>query len=241
MRTLGVQDELRTFYQAADIFVDSFPLCSETALLEAATYGVVPVRYCPYSPEADILCTDAPSIEPHLFRAKTLDEYRAFLSHLIEDSAFRSSLGERIKQAVLEVHCGDTWRRFPEEAYLRAARAASANELAGWPGSLDDPSFHELDILVDRLHARSGFSRYFDQSVQAHLRFLPIQLRICLWGRMFKSVGRRRLLREWLGRPRPTPHRDGLRFEEIFHAMASEKRRSRDTHLPGRSAEDSDV
>ena len=241
IRTLGAQGELSTFYQAADIFVDSFPLCSETALLEAATYGVVPVGYCPHSPEAEILCTDAPGIEPHQFRAKTLDEYKALLAYLIQDGTFRSVLGERIKQAVLELHCGDAWRRFPEEVYLRAAGAACANELAGWTGGPEGTSFDELDILVDRLHTKGGFSHGFDANALAHLRLLPPHLRIWLWGRMVEGGGRGRVLRKFLGKALPAPRQDRARFEDIIGTIASAKRRSRDPRLPGRSAEDSDV
>jgi hypothetical protein len=229
MRTLGVQDELSTFYQAADIFVDSFPLCSETALLEAATYGVVPARYCPHSPEAEVLCTDAPSLEPHLLRATTLDEYKALLSRLIQDGAFRSALEERIRRAVLEVHCGDTWRRFPEEAYLRAAGAAYAGEPASWTGPAEGTSFDELDILVDRLHTKGGFSGGFEHSVQAHLRLLPPHLRIWWQGRMFGWGGYGRLLAERLGKALPAPRGKRARFEDVLSDIASAKRRAPST------------
>jgi hypothetical protein len=240
IRTLGVQGELSAFYQAADIFVDSFPLCSETALLEAATYGVVPVRYCPHPPEAEVLCTDAPGIEPHLLRARTLDEYRAFLSRLIRDGAYRSALGERIRRAVLEVHCGDTWRRFAEEAYLRAAAVASARQSAGWTGAPQGTSFDELDILVDRLHIKGDFSRRFDQSVQAHLRLLPPHLRLWWQGKMFGWGGYGRLVGERLGRAFPRPRENRARFEDVLSDIASGKR-ARGPRLPGRSAEDTDV
>jgi hypothetical protein len=209
IRTLGWQAELTIFYQAADIFVDSFPLCSETALLEAATYGVVPASYCPYSPQAEILCTDVPSIEPNLFCARTLDEYKTLLSHLIEDAPFRSALGERIRQAVLEVHCGNAWRRFPQEVYLRAASVASVDRLTGWAGSSDCPSFSELDRVLERLHTKGGFSRGFDENFQSHLRLLPPHLRIWLLGKMFE--GGRAL--------------DPARFEATISAIASGKSR----------------
>jgi hypothetical protein len=209
IRTLGWQAELTIFYQAADIFVDSFPLCSETALLEAAAYGVVPASYCPYSSEAEILCTDVPSIEPNLFCARTLDDYKSLLSQLIEDAPFRLALGERIRRAVLEVHCGNAWRRFPQEVYLRAAAVAAVDGLRGWTDNPGCKSCSELDIVLDRLHAKGGFSRGFDENFQSHLTLLPPHLRIWLLGKMFE--GGRAL--------------DPARFEATISAIAPRKSR----------------
>ena len=184
MRVLGEQFDTDVFYQAADVYIDSFPFCGETALLEAAVRDVAVVSYCQHPPRAEILCTSAPALPNRLFRATNLTEFQKLLARLIDDEAFRRSQGEYVKQAVLEVHSGDAWRRFLRDVYSTAAVVAPV------PVSVDETddsaykSTSEVDVLLNWFHRSSGKSRGVDATIQAYIRRLPIGLRVWIWGKI---------------------------------------------------------
>jgi hypothetical protein len=235
IRTLGWRHDIDIFYQAADIFVDSFPLCSETALLEAASYGVAPISYCCQPGQADILCTDTPSLETGLFRVPGLAEYMGVLSHLVEDDAFRSRLGERARQAVLHVHTGAGWCRFLHAVYHQAAIAGPAAMTRRQIDDLDGRSIGELDLWLDRLHTKGGFSRGIDASLQAHVRLLPFGSRTWLWSKLRErgcprgwglllSPGLGKWVERRLRKPPSTFSVDAARFEAAISTIARESR-----------------
>jgi Glycosyl transferases group 1 len=90
--------ETSIFYQAADIYVDSFPFVSITSLLEAGSFGVPLVTRYPYTSDAcATLGADMPGLSGNLIRVSTLEEYTTSLSRLIEDDDYRLSLGEATK------------------------------------------------------------------------------------------------------------------------------------------------
>jgi hypothetical protein len=185
MRVLGVQIGTDVFLQAADVYIDSFPFCGETALLEAAVRGVAVVSYCQHPPRAEILCTSTPALPNQLFRATSLTEFQTLLSHLIGDEAFRRSRGEYVKQAVLEVHSGDAWRRFLRDVYFNAATIAPIRVS---PDETDDSAYKvtsEVDVLLDWFHRSSGMSRGADKTIQAYIRRLPIGLRVWICAKIF--------------------------------------------------------
>jgi hypothetical protein len=185
MRLLGEQFDTDAFHQAADVYVDSFPFCSETAFLEAAVYGAALVSHCQHPPRAEILCTSTPALPDAVFRTTNLAQFQALLSRLIEDEAFRRSRGEDARQAVLETHSGDGWRRSLRDVYLNAATVAPASVP---PDDSEDGAYKstgELDVLLNWFHRSSGFSRGLDKSIQAHVRRLPMGLRIRVCGKLF--------------------------------------------------------
>ncbi len=181
IRAMGIHYDTEVFYRAADIYVDSFPICSETAFLEAASHGVASVSCCPHPDEASSLCTDVPSLDTALFRAGTPDELGVLLSRLIEDAAFRALAGERLRQAVCDMHSGDGWRRILHAVYRQASSSPAVAVATPLERGKDRWSSTDLDVLLVGIHGASGFSRGLDARLQAEFARLPFALRAGIW------------------------------------------------------------
>jgi hypothetical protein len=112
------------YYQAADIYVDSFPFTSITSLLEAGSYGVPVVTRFPFPAESAILGPDAPGLTGTLKVTRSLDEYRAVLARWISDAEERSALGEATRASIESRHFGAHWEAALAATYESASRAA---------------------------------------------------------------------------------------------------------------------
>ena len=71
VRVLPARADTELFYQAADVYVDSFPVPSITSLLEAGAFGVPVVTRCSHSTRAATLCADAPGLREVLRVTRT--------------------------------------------------------------------------------------------------------------------------------------------------------------------------
>jgi glycosyltransferase involved in cell wall biosynthesis len=124
IRVLGQTEETAVFYQAADIYVDSFPFVSITSLLEAGSYSIPLVsRYHYSSDSCEIFGADMPGLSGNLIRAKDLEEYTRVLSHLIEDEDYRLRLGESTREKIAHKHWGENWQNTLENLYICASNA----------------------------------------------------------------------------------------------------------------------
>ena len=196
IRSLAATTETALFYQAADIYVDSFPFGSNTSLLQAASYGVPVVTRHPYSDACDILGSDMPGLDGNLIRVTNLDEYTAVLSRLAEDQDYRAALGAATRERVAEQHWGPSWQRTLETVYDRAATLPRVN---GTSAQADERSLDEPDVYIPRIH---GGNFDPDWVVYVHLRAMPLAERWRHWVRLSARWGSRLpisyLLPEWL-------------------------------------------
>lgn len=177
------REDTAIFYQAADIYVDSFPFISTTSLLEAGSYGVPLVSRYPYSNASEILGADMPGLSDNLIRVRELDEYTAVLSRLVEDEDFRLSVGEATKSKILEIHTGNNWQRSLENVYLRAAALPRETVQSV---AIDRMFVGEPDIFVPRVHS-ADFN--LDSLIQSYLPIMPLNQRLLHWFRLVKKYG----------------------------------------------------
>src|SRR5690606_12343399 len=89
---LGERIDTAAYYQAADIYVDSFPFGSTTSLLEAGSCGVPLVGLFPFSERSAILGPGTPALARCLIRVRALHDYHGVLSRLILDGDLRREL-----------------------------------------------------------------------------------------------------------------------------------------------------
>ena len=175
IRVLAETEDTAVFYQAADIYVDSFPFTSITSLLEAGSYGVPLVSQYPYHSNSDackILGSDAPGLTDNMLLAGDLNEYTKILSNLIQDEEFRLSLGERTQIKITNFHTGTHWQRFLEEVYIRAANVSKTNINLD---SKDDQMFTgEPDVFIPYIHG-------WDINLDWHICLMPIHQRLRHW------------------------------------------------------------
>jgi glycosyltransferase involved in cell wall biosynthesis len=184
IRVLEQTEDTAVFYQAADIYVDSYPFVSNTSLLEAGSYGVPLVTRYPFSDACEILGADMPGLTGNLIRVRNLEDYTAVLSGLVEDEEFRLSVGEATKKKIAETHWGINWQHSLEKAYHRAA-TLPRKTVSSAP--MDKMFLSEPDVFLPRIH---GQQFDFDSLIQeAALKFMPLDQRLLHWMRLVKKYG----------------------------------------------------
>jgi len=192
---LGRRSDTAIFYEAADIYVDSFPFSSITSLLEAGSYGVPLVSYCPHSEEAEVLCAGAPGLVDTLIRVSDLKHYEVTISQLIKDVDFRLRVGEATKEKILDTHSRDDWNRCLQRVYLKTAEILPITIM---PNNLEDEHVGELDILVNHLYGSfNGLGSIIDR----YARYLPYISRLRLLVKMLnltRAFSFGMFLPEWL-------------------------------------------
>ncbi len=196
VRALGVCDDTELYYQAADIYVDSYPVVSITSLLEAGSYGVPLISRSPLPAPLSVMGADTPALLRCLPPLSASDEYLAQLMLLAGDVAVRNQLGALAQREIAAVHTGPGWQRALRETY---GRAAAVSRLAAPAGGPDLPRVEEVDRLLPQL--MSGEPE-LEQILQFQVRSLPADLRARQWLRIARQSRRLLpglLLPEWLG------------------------------------------
>jgi glycosyltransferase involved in cell wall biosynthesis len=161
------REDTAIFYQAADIYVDSFPFISNTSLLEAGSYGVPLVSRFPYSDASAVLGADMPGLAGNLICTRDLEEYRKKLSHLIEDEKFRLSLGEATRNKIVETHTGGFWQKSLEEVYANAAN--NPRKIVN-TSPMDQMFIGEPDVfIVFMVGSTTGLTGIFNRVCQCSL------------------------------------------------------------------------
>jgi hypothetical protein len=196
IRALGVRKETDPYYQAADIYLDSFPVTSITSLLEAGSLGIPLVSCFPYSSEAGVLGSDTPGIDRHLIRVTSADEYEERLSQLIEDADYRRRIGSALQDDIKSVHSGEGWRSAMDGIYRQATNVQHGTSI---DEGTDEFHITELDRFVCSVFVEEPGLNAITRN---HLRLLPFGSRIRLWWN--DSIKHRRflpglLLPEWMG------------------------------------------
>ena len=180
----GQTEDTAVFYQAADIYVDSFPWVSNTSLLEAGSYGLPLVSRYPYSSNVcEIFGADMPGLTNNLIRVQNLKDYTAILSRLVEDEDFRLSLGEETRNKIVETHIGSNWQRFLEDIY---SHAASVGRITQASTARDQMFLGELDVLLPIVVFRQDNLDLVDRIILNCVRLMPLDKRFSIWLRQIK-------------------------------------------------------
>jgi len=194
---VGRRSDTSTFYEAADIYLDSFPFSSNTSLLEAANYGLPLVSYAPYSEQADVLGAGAPGFDSTLLRLRNREEFEATISRLIEDQDLRAGIGERARTEMARMHSGSGWHRCLAEVYRKLVDAPPASPLRD---ETDRGGAGEVDVVLKRLYSASVD---LGGAIDLYARQLPYATRLRLLHRMLKitrSFSFSMFLPTWLGK-----------------------------------------
>jgi Glycosyl transferases group 1 len=124
IRSLPATPDTRAWFEACDIYVDSFPFVSSTSMMEAAGLGA-PLVSRFYGPnDALIFAINHPGIDKPTLHAASEAAYVAHLDRLMSDVAFRAAKGEEARLSVLDHHTAPGWNRFLENAYALAETVA---------------------------------------------------------------------------------------------------------------------
>jgi hypothetical protein len=186
IRSLPEQDP-KLYLQASDIYVDSYPFCSATSMMEAAGYALPCVTRFPYPPAARICGMDHPGLFGPSIEVQSDEEYLKQLSVLIEDEMYRRRVGTAIAESVHQNNKAPSWCTFLEGAYARAAELPPVDAEGMFA---DEPvercHLGEPDIRLQSIYGLRIDSLSF---LRNHLRALPLLERIARWNDVRKKHG----------------------------------------------------
>jgi hypothetical protein len=168
--------DTKTFYEAADIYVDSFPIISNTSLLEAGSYSLPLVSRCRLPGPHSIYCADAPGFAEHIFRSSELDECVAAIERLVADPQHRHEIGNRTRRAIAASHSGAGWLSALERIYAQAAEIPRLDPFAADP--VDVPRSDDADLIWFESH---GSEVTLDDVRSYYMKGLPLDLRLRCW------------------------------------------------------------
>jgi hypothetical protein len=152
VRALGGLPKVDHLYAAADVYLESYPCSSGTAVREAAAYGTPVLTFAPDPVEAEMLGSDV-ALASVWQRAESAEEYLALAGSLISDPHARARWGEAARDSVAESHDEALWVSMVEDVYRQAVAVGPVQ-----PGELDEPSCDPtpFDTFVHRIHAYTG-------------------------------------------------------------------------------------
>jgi glycosyltransferase involved in cell wall biosynthesis len=179
------REDTSIFYQAADIYVDSFPFVSTTSLLEAGSYGVPLVSRFPYSDASSVLGADMPGLIGNLIRTRDLEEYRKAVTYLIVDEQHRLSLGEATRKKIVETHTEIYWQRSLQAVYAHAAIKPRETITTA---RMDQACIGEPDVFIQRIHSNWD-NNWRDWVFVPRLSMLPFGHRLRFWWGYVKKHG----------------------------------------------------
>ena len=203
--SLPEQPDPRPFFEAADIYVDSYPFVSATSMMEAGGYGMPLVTIFTFPDEASIFGINHVGLVGTSLVARTFEEYNAILERLVVDPVFREKTGEIVRRAVEKFHEPPGWHAHLEAAFERAMDLPVAND--EWftaAEAIERPNVG----LPDCFHEDIVGSEYSAAEIQmTYMGALPFRQRIAHWKAMRKrgeiqgvTANGRLLLPEWVKR-----------------------------------------
>jgi glycosyltransferase involved in cell wall biosynthesis len=132
VQALGVIPKPDLHRAAADVYLDSYPFCSPTSMLESASLGTPVLSFQPDFDELGILYSECPGLERASYAAETAERYAELLHALVDDPTHRLAVAESIRTG-MTVHRPDSWR----DALRRHLQTRATP--AAWSGAGTEP------------------------------------------------------------------------------------------------------
>lgn len=110
----GARSDLDRYWASADLYLESMPFGSATALMEAAYAGLPAVL--PFAPPLDLFVTNH-GLESVLQNPATERDYVAEVIDLLRDGVRRRALAEALVAHIKAHHTGEGWRHRLESLY----------------------------------------------------------------------------------------------------------------------------
>jgi len=177
LRTTPQLPNPKVYFEAADIYVDSYPFVSSTSMMEAAGYGAPGVTIFTYPKETSIFGINHVALVGRVLQARSFDEYREMLERLINDPALREKMAVEAREAVAREHNAPGWMRWLEGVYARAAELPVLDNRAMLQ-EIEAPSFGEPDWRHEDIF---GGDWPVIQLVKSYLPILPYKQRMAHW------------------------------------------------------------
>jgi len=176
IRALGKLSKVNLYYQAADVYLDSFPIASLTSSLEGGSYGTAVASYWCHSPDAEVLSAEDPALTNVMFRGRSLEEYRGMVSRLVRDPQLRAEAGNLTRDRIALFHSGEGWLHFLEELYANVPAGQITDSVLEVRRGIT-----ELDLELARTYLVSGLSSDVRNVVSDHVGMFPLKARAEFW------------------------------------------------------------
>jgi hypothetical protein len=152
IRALGGMTSVEHMYAAADVYLESYPCSSGTAVREAAAHGVPVLTFAPDPVESEMLGSDI-SLAELWQRGESVEEYGELAAELILDSEARARWGDAARRSVADAHDEQQWVSMVEDVYRLAFELGPVGA-----DELEEPNAEHtpFDTLVHRIHAYNG-------------------------------------------------------------------------------------
>ncbi|CCD99472.1 glycosyl transferase group 1 [Bradyrhizobium sp. STM 3809] len=201
---LAEQPDPQRYFEAADIYVDSYPFVSSTSMMEAGGYGLPLVTIFTLPDEANIFGINHVGLVGTSLVARTFDDYEAILERLIADPAYRTECGESVRRAMEEFHVPAGWHPRLDAIFSYAASLPPRDDDWGAAPNIELPRLGVLDAV----HEDIVGSKYSAAEIEMiYMGALPFPQRLSQWRAMRKrgdihgvTASSRLLLPEWLKR-----------------------------------------
>jgi glycosyltransferase involved in cell wall biosynthesis len=122
VRVLAETQDTQLYFDAADIYLDSFPFVSITSLLEAGAHGLPLVTRSAFGSDCGVMAADSPGLDGALVQTSSLVELQDTILRLSIDSEWRTKLGEQTRAQILATNVGENWQRELGSVYRSALR-----------------------------------------------------------------------------------------------------------------------
>lgn len=193
------------YFEAADIYVNSYPFVSSTSMMEAAGYGLPVVTIFTLSDEARIFGINHVGLDGTSLVARTPKEYDALLDQLVVDAVFRKQKGDAVRQAIERYHVPRGWHSHLENAFKQAIDVGERSaDIIAANATLEHPQLGPPDDLHEDI---VGSEYRVAEINMVYMGALPFRQRLALWLKMRRrgeitgvATTLRTLLPEWLKR-----------------------------------------
>jgi hypothetical protein len=193
----------KRYFEAADIYVDSYPFVSSTSMMEAAGYGLPAVTIFTLPDAARIFGINHVGLVGTSLVATSADAYDAMLERLVVDEAYRAETGEATREAIERLHVPPGWCTSLEAALERVKSLPPRTNNAAAADAAERPYLGSPDDIHQEI---VGAEPNLREIKMIYMGALPLRQRIAQLQRMRAdgevsgSKAMLLLLPEWLKR-----------------------------------------
>jgi len=177
VHALGVLPDPSLHRAAADIYLDSYPFCSPTSMLESAALGTPVVSLQPDREELEVLYSECPGLPREAYAADDEEAYQRLLDPLLSTPSLRETRSLEQRKG-MSIHFGPAWRD------ALSAHLARTFDRPVWDGSALRRRDEHLDALLaglgqdPRYHPK--LKRWMSLGIRGPLAVLRERIRT--WG-----------------------------------------------------------
>ncbi|MBN1974560.1 MAG: hypothetical protein JW787_13050 [Sedimentisphaerales bacterium] len=186
IRALGLQNDLRLYWAATDVYVDSLPFASLTSALDVGLLGTPLIGV--YNHLSPVLSGDDISLNQCGTHVSSLEEFEVSLNRLIRSETLRKSRGKVISKSILGDHVGHGWRKYIDSMYQEVCTGHSILSVKHRDEELDND-----DIMLRYFQEQTGCWNAIRGALSSRIRNCSFDIRHDF---LMQNIFRRNIFKE---------------------------------------------